>query len=155
MIIKIPGKGELDIRMIVFDYNGTLATDGKLSQNVKTKLFELSKNYKLYVLTADTYGSATRECEGLPVVLSTFNSEGAAAFKAQIVADINPKHCVCMGNGFNDMGMFKQAALTIGVLGDEGIFAGLINQSDILVKSIEDGLDLLLKNNRICAVLRS
>jgi len=155
MIIKIPGRKALDIRTIVFDYNGTLATDGRLSESVKAKLLELSKSYELYVLTADTYGSAARECEGLPIVLKTFDSEGASAFKAQVTAELNPAHCACVGNGFNDMGMFKAAALAVGVLGNEGIFAELILQSDILVKSIEDGLDLFLNPGRITAGLRS
>ena len=154
MVIKIPGRGELDIRAIVFDYNGTLATDGKLSKNVKAKLFELSKHYDLYVLTADTYGNAARECEGLPVNLKTFDSQGVAMRKAEVVANLNPKYCACVGNGFNDTQMLKQAALAVAVLGDEGIFAGLIQQADILVKSIEDGLDLFLDIARICAVLR-
>ena len=155
MIIKIPGREALDIRTIVFDYNGTLATDGKLSKNVKSKLLELAKNYELYVLTADTYGSAALECEKLPVVLKTFSSEGTSAFKAQIVTKLHPEHCACVGNGFNDIEMFKEAALAVGVLGNEGIFAGLVQQSDILVKSIEDGIDLFLNSAKICAVLRS
>ena len=155
MIINIPGREVLDIRTIVFDFNGTLATDGKLSDSVKAKLFKLAQSYELYVLTADTYGSAARECEGLPVVLKTFDSEGATAFKAQITAELGPANCACLGNGFNDMGMFKEAALAIGVLGDEGIYAGLVGQADILVKSIDDGLDLFLNTDRITAALRS
>ena len=155
MIIKIPGREALDIRTIVFDFNGTLATDGKLSKSVKAKLFQLAQNYRLYILTADTYGSAARECEGLPVVLKTFDSEGAAAFKAQIMVELDPAFCACLGNGFNDMGMFKGAALAVGILGDEGIYAGLVGQADILVKSIDDGLDLFLNTGRITAGLRS
>jgi len=155
MIIHIPGRESLDIRVIVFDYNGTLATDGRLSESVKARLTELSQTYELYVLTADTYGSAANECAGLPVVLKTFDRAGAAAFKAQVIGELNPTHCACFGNGFNDMAMFEKAALAVGVLGDEGIFAGLVNQSDILVKSIEDGLDLFLNNKRMCATLRS
>jgi soluble P-type ATPase len=155
MIIHIPGRESLDIRVIVFDYNGTLATDGRLSESVKARLTELSQTYELYVLTADTYGSAANECAGLPVVLKTFDRAGAAAFKAQVIRELNPAHCACFGNGFNDMSMFEKAALAVGVLGDEGIFAGLVNQSDILVKSIEDGLDLFLNNKRMCATLRS
>jgi len=155
MLIKIPGRETLDIRTIVLDYNGTLATDGKLGESVKIKLLELSKSYELYVLTADTYGSAARECEGLPVVLKTFDCEGAAAFKAQVTVELNPAHCACVGNGLNDMEMFKVSALAVGVLGNEGIFAGLIQHSDILVKSIEDGLELFLNPSRITAGLRS
>ena len=155
MIVNIPGRQALDIRKIVFDYNGTLATGGKLSESVKAKLLALSKSYDLYVLTADTYGNAARECEGLPLTLKTFDSQGAGAFKAQIVTQLNPAHCACVGNGFNDMDMFKEAALSVGVLGDEGVFAGLIQRSDILVKSIEDGMDLFLNTDRLCAALRS
>ena len=155
MIIEIPGRSALDIRNIVLDYNGTLANNGTINENVKNKLLELAKYYELYVLTADTYGSAAKECADMPVALKTFPQEGAGLFKKKIVEELNPAHCACLGNGFNDVEMLTIAALSIGVVGTEGMFAALAQHADILICNIEDGLDLFLNTKKIVATLRS
>ena len=45
--------------------------------------------------------------------------------------------------------------LAIAVLEEEGMCASLLLHADVLVKSIADGLDLLLKPDRLRATLRS
>lgn len=152
--IQIPGKEILLIKNIVFDYNGTIATDGKISENIKERLEQLSKQVNIYVATADTYGNAKAECDkyGLNVKLLT-NSETRKA-KWQFVKELNPQNTACFGNGFNDEDMLSCSILSVGVFGDEGIYAGIINKCDIVVNSIENGLDLFLKPNRLVALLR-
>ena len=60
----------------------------------------------------------------------------------------------CFGNGFNDIEMFDAADLSIAVTDSEGACAALLPHADIVVKSALDGLDLLLKTDRIKATLR-
>jgi len=80
----------------VLDYNGTLATGGKLSEGVKAKLVGISKDYELYVLIADTYGSATAELFGLLVTLKAFEHVGAMEFKVHNNKGIGPcPVCLC------------------------------------------------------------
>jgi len=155
MRIEIPGREALHIKNIVLDFNGTLANHGSISEETRRLLTELDKTYQLFVLTADTRGNAAEECRGLPVVLRTFSGENVGLCKARIVEELNPQHCACIGNGFNDMGMFASAALAIGVLGAEGICAKLIRHSDIVVSSIEDALRLCLDTKKLIATLRS
>jgi soluble P-type ATPase len=50
--------------------------------------------------------------------------------------------------------MFNAAALRIAVLGPEGMATALLSQSDILVRDINDALDLLLYPQRLAATLR-
>jgi len=50
--------------------------------------------------------------------------------------------------------MFQAAGLRIAVLGGEGIAAALLTAADILVRDINDGLDLLLSPDRLVATLR-
>ena len=50
--------------------------------------------------------------------------------------------------------MLKTAALRIAVLGPEGMAAGLLGASDVLVRDICEGLDLLLNPQRLVATLR-
>ena len=54
MIVEIPGRETLEIKDIVFDYNGTIAIDGKLIGDVSKNINELSSSFNFYVITADT-----------------------------------------------------------------------------------------------------
>ena len=58
MRIEIPAWGNIDIENILIDLNGTIATDGKIAPEVKEKINSLSKLAKVYILTADTQGTA-------------------------------------------------------------------------------------------------
>lgn len=154
MDIVIPGYKELDLTTILLDYNGTIAVDGTISQSVRTRLEELSQQFEIYVLTADTHGTAKKQCQGLDVILHTFPVGNAADYKEEIVDTLGGEHCVCFGNGRNDIKMFQKAALSIAIMGQEGIYAGLLERADICVTSIESGLDLLRYPKRLVADLR-
>lgn len=152
--IEIPGRGLYSIENVVFDYNGTIATNGKISSSTKEKIAILCEMANVYVLTADTYGSAKKECEGLNLELKTFPKEEAANFKRDIVSELGSHKTMCYGNGYNDIKMFDVSFLSIAVLGEEGMCASLLTKSDVLVKSIEDGINLLLKPKTLIATLR-
>lgn len=62
---------------------------------------------------------------------------------------------VAIDNGRNDLEMFKSCILSIAVIGTEGCFAKAIFEADIVVNNVIDAIDLLLKNNRINATLRT
>ena len=154
MIIDIPGYKELNITTLLLDYNGTIATDGVISDTVKTRLHNLSKDFDIYVLTADTHGTARKQCEDIPVTVHTFPVGNAADYKEEIINKIGGEQCVVLGNGRNDIKMFRKAALSIAIMETEGMCAKLLSESDICVTSIENGLDLLLNPKRIIADLR-
>ena len=154
MRIDIPGYKELNLTTLLLDYNGTIATDGIISNSVKTRLKELSKEFDIYVLTADTHGTARKQCENIPVTVHTFPVGNAADYKEEIINKIDGEQCVVLGNGRNDIKMFRQAALSIAIMDTEGMCAKLLDDSDICVTSIENGLDLLLNPKRIIADLR-
>ena len=50
--------------------------------------------------------------------------------------------------------MFGKSALAVAVMDTEGMYAGLLKEADICVKSIVDGLDLLCYPKRIIADMR-
>jgi soluble P-type ATPase len=56
--IDIPGWGNMDIENILLGLNGTLATDVKIPSEVKEKINSLSQKAKIYIITADTQGTA-------------------------------------------------------------------------------------------------
>ena len=66
--IDIPGSQKLELEHLVLDYNGTIACDGFLILGVKDILINLSRSLTIYVLTADTFGGAQKELQGIPIV---------------------------------------------------------------------------------------
>lgn len=154
MRIEIPGYKTLDIKYLVLDYNGTIAVDGYIPDEVKETLRSLSEKLELYVLTADTHGTAKTMCEGLPVTIMTFPSDAAMHEKLRILNSLGKEQCVAIGNGRNDVLMCQNAALSIAIIGAEGAYGKLPAESDICVTSILKGLELLQKPKRLIATLR-
>lgn len=152
--IDIPGRETLAIEHVLLDYNGTIAVDGLLAPGVSECMRKLAELAHVAVLTADTYGTAGAQCAPLGVEVVTFPRAGAAEFK-QAYAEKLDGQIACLGNGFNDMGMFDQADLAIAILDTEGTYAGLLGHADILARSAEEGLSLLLYPDRVRATLRT
>ena len=152
--INIPGRGELVLSHLVLDYNGTIAEDGLIIPGIAERLEQLRDALDICVITADTHGTAARRCEGLPLKVLTFPTTEVGAIKAQQVRDLEGG-VVTIGNGFNDIPMSDEADLSICVMGPEGCCGKLVSHCDILVTSIHDALDLLLKPDRIRATLRT
>ena len=154
MKIVIPEYKTLNVDTIFLDFNGTIAVDGIVPQSVKERLQILGEEFRIYVLTADTHGKAEEQCEGLPVILHTFPSGNARDYKKEILKSMGGKHSVAIGNGRNDELMLKEAALGIGVMDREGMCAGVFKSADLVVRSMQDALDLLIYPSRIIAGLR-
>jgi len=152
--ISIPGWGNIEIENIVLDLNGTIATDGKIPSEVKEKINSLSKKTKLYILTADTQGTASVEISDMEVELVKVSEKDSAEVKLRVLESLDPTSTVAIGNGNNDHLVLKEAAFGIAVLGDEGISVSTMKNADIVVKNISDALDLFLKPKRLIATLR-
>lgn len=154
MKIEIPGYKELDLTFLLLDYNGTIAVDGKIRPEVKEQIRKLSEQFDIYVLTADTHGTAKAQCADLPIKIHTFPVGNAMDYKKNMIDALGGEHCVCLGNGRNDIQMFEAAALSIGIMDREGAYSKLLQAADLCVNSTEDGLNLLLYPKRIIAGLR-
>lgn len=155
LIYDIPGSGEIKIQSIVFDYNGTVAVDGKLINYVKEAMPKLKEVANIYILTADTYGSVREECSGLGIEVKTFPKENAGLFKKKIVEDLGAETTMCIGNGVNDIEMFKICGLSIATIEEEGASGKLLAHADIVVKSIKNAVELILSGDRVRATLRN
>ena len=88
MIIDIPQYDTLNLKYLVLDYNGTIATDGLLDEKTKEQLKLLANHLEIFVLTADTNGTVKKECANLPVTVKVFDSNGAMQHKSDIVASL-------------------------------------------------------------------
>jgi P-type E1-E2 ATPase len=152
--LSIPGFGEVKIKNVVFDLNGTLAVDGLISEETRQLLNEAAKDLELFVLTADTHGTFEKEAEGLPVTGHITSKAIAAEEKLALVEELGAEQTIAMGNGNNDILMLKAAAIGIAVMGEEGASSQAIASADLVVKSTADALNLLLYPKRLVASLR-
>ena len=152
--IDIPGWGNIDIENIVIDLNGTIATNGRIAPEVKGKINSLSKLAKVYILTADTQGTADEEILGMNVELIKIPGENSKKEKFQFLKTLNLETTVAIGNGSNDQLTLKEAALGIAVLGEEGVSVSALKSADIFVENIDNALDLFLEPKRLIATLR-
>jgi len=155
MKILIPGFGELYLEHLVMDYNGTLAIDGILIDGVKAALIALSEHLKLHVLTADTFGKANAELDGIPCQLSILPKNDQQAGKFEYVKSLGVDNTVSIGNGRNDQLMLKASKLGIAVILDEGASAETLQSADVVCTSIVSALALFSNPLRLTATLRS
>ena len=154
MKIVIPEYKTLEVDRLFLDFNGTISVDGIIPAGVRQRLEQLAAEFTIYVLTADTNGNAKEQCQGLPVILQTFPTGNARDYKKELVKATGSRRCVAVGNGRNDELMLREAALSIAIMDREGAYGRVLREADLCVRSMQDGLDLLLYPNRIIAGLR-
>lgn len=149
----MPG-GVLIIKYLVLDFNGTIASNGQIISEIKPLLVNLGKIINIYVLTADTFGTAERQCADLPVILHCLQSDNHTAEKGELVKSLGSDNVVAIGNGRNDLEMLRIAKIGIGVLGAEGLATQVWQNADLIVPGIVEGLELLLNPKSLIATLR-
>jgi soluble P-type ATPase len=155
MIVKIPGKESFEIKNVVFDYNGTVAIDGKLIAGISDIINELSNSFNFYVITADTYGTVKKELENTKCEVIVIPNSQQDISKLEFVKELGLQHTLSVGNGRNDKLMLKETVLGIAILQDEGLCTETLLNSDILLKSIFDVFGFLKDSNRLIATLRN
>ena len=153
-MIEIPNFKNIEILNIVCDYNGTIAKDGIVLPQVKALFQELSKEYKLFVITADTFGSVASQLEGFGVSIKILSSTDHTNEKAEFIKELGEENSIAIGNGNNDALMIKNAGIGIAVLGDEGCAKETLMNADIVCKDSIDALELILQPKRLIATLR-
>jgi len=152
--IDIPGFGHVKLEHLVSDFTGTLSVDGKLVQGVENTLNKISEILKVHILTADTFGVARQELEGVNCEIHILTGSDHDVQKEQYVRKLGADNVVTIGNGINDRKMLKLAKIGIAVCLKEGCARDAYVSSDIIVNSAPDALELLLNTKRLKATLR-
>ncbi len=149
--IDIPQRGIIELQHAVFDVNGTLAVDGIPIAGVVVRLKALGEHLSLHALTAGTHGNIA-ELErvlGFPLQIIARGEE-----KLHYVEHLGPAHVIAFGNGMNDVGMLRLAAIGVAVLAGEGVAIGALQAADVLALGPVDAIDLVLNPKRLMATLR-
>ena len=154
LTVEIPGRERLAASHLVLDLNGTLATDGQISPEITNRVRTLGSLLQVHILTADTHGTAATLKElGAEIVVVGPGDQVEA--KAALIRGLGPHQTVAVGNGLIDEAMLREAVLSIVVVGREGAAVRSLLAADLVVRSIEDALDLFLLPKRLIASLRT
>lgn len=152
--LNIPGRGTLRLEHLVTDVNGTLAIDGQLIEGVAQRLELLRDRLTVHMLTADTHGKQVSIDNQLNLTAVRIQPGNESTQKADYVRQLGAESVVALGQGANDAGMLKEAALGICVLSKEGTAGETLLSADLVAPDINTALDLLDKPLRIIASLR-
>lgn len=153
--VSIPDFGNIRLKHLVLDYNGTLACDGRMIDGVKEELVHLSESIDIYVVTADTFGKAKTGLSGIPCKLTILSEEAQDHGKLDFINQLGASETATIGNGRNDRLMLEKAALGIAVILEEGAASLAITSADVVCKDIVAALKLLSHPLRLTATLRS
>lgn len=86
--LHVPGFGFIQLEHLVSDFTGTLSVDGKLLPGVRERLNEISKFLKIHILTADTFGKARQEVEGINCELHILTGDDHDLQKEEYVKNL-------------------------------------------------------------------
>lgn len=152
--LNIPGRGTLRLNHLVTDVNGTLAIDGQLIEGVAKRIELLKDRLTIHMLTADTHGKQVFIDQQLGLTAARIQPGNESEQKADYVRQLGAESVVALGQGANDAGMLREAALGICVISKEGMAGETLLSADLVLPDINAALDLLDKPLRIVASLR-
>ncbi len=155
--INIPNYGIITIKNLLFDINGTLQFQGKISPDLIIKFEDLKKIYKIYLISADTRGNLNEIAETLDVDYIKIKPQGIteAEAKNNELIRLGKNVTVAVGNGNNDALMLKNSVIGIIIIGNEGASIKSIMNSDVALPSPLSALNFLLDEKIMIATLRS
>lgn len=152
MVYKIPGVGDIELKTLILDLNGTLTVKGKISEGVKERLARLKElGYRILFFTGNTRNNAGEISSELGI--EWILAEDRIA-KRNEALKLDPNICVSIGNGLIDLELMKVVKLRIVTLQAEGVHVQTLLNSDIVIPSILDALDLLIDPATLVATLR-
>ncbi len=152
--LNIPGSELLTLEHLVLDVNGTLAVDGQLFEGIARKINALKDRLEIHLLTADTHGYQTLIDQQLNLQAVRVTPGNEAEQKATFVRKLGRKKVIAIGQGANDAGMLKAAAIGICIFSPEGIAVETILAADIIMPDIYTAFELFDHPLRIVATLR-
>ena len=152
--IEVPGWKHLRLATLVLDVNGVIARDGQLLNEAGRRVSDLREQIDVHLLSADTHGRLDSIATQLNVTATRVNAGDEAEQKAAYVRRLGSTGVVAIGNGANDVGMLKEAALAITVMDQEGLAVAALVASHVVTDSVYEALDMLKHPTRLIATLR-
>ena len=158
--VDISGFGHLKLEYLVLDLNGTIANAGDVPKDLFTIVNKLKQKLNVYIVSADTFGTASEVAKAMGVSLHTLKSGKGSKTnekwqKAKFVKRLGRNSVVALGNGRNDELMIKTARLGIAIIGAEGCVIETLNGADVVFTNASEALKTLFDLQALRATLRS
>lgn len=153
--IEMPSGAQIELHHLVLDLNGTTTVHGSIVPGLLDRIARAAANLQVWLLTADTRGTAEGVASELGAKLGCIANCGAEAeAKKRFIGELGATHVVAIGNGHNDRLMLKAAAVGFAVIQAEGASTSAIRAADAVFLSVCDAIDAIL-DSRVCiATLR-
>jgi P-type E1-E2 ATPase len=152
MKYNVPEVGEIEIKTIILDLNGTLSVNGKIPDGVKDKLKKLNElGVKVVLFTGDQRGTAEELCEELGM---DFVRTKSGVEKGEAMKKYDSETTAAIGNARIDIPTFKHAKVSVATLQAEGIHAEVVNNVDVVVPTINDALNFFIDPDTFSATMR-
>lgn len=152
--MNIPGQGIFQIEYLVCDVNGTLAMDGVLLPGISTVIKRIQDRLKVFLITADTHANQGNIDFALGLEAKIIQKGDESPQKRNFITQLGAEKVIAIGQGANDAGMLKEAAIGICVLSEEGTSLDALLASDVIVKDGLTALKLVQNPMRLVATLR-
>lgn len=151
--IQRPNQQPLDIEYLLIDYEGTLASDGRVHPKAKDKINLLSKRIKVFIVTNGEKVSVEERLRKVNAEIIWLTEGQASRQKLQLLHQLDPNKTVAIGNGQDDAAMIAEAGLGICMIGKEAAAGETLRRADLVMTNILDALDFLLRPLRQKATL--
>jgi len=151
--IQRPGMESLELHFVLIDFEGTLAMDGRVHPKAKDKVNLLSKRVTVYILTKSSKGKVEETLKKMKAEILYMTEGDSSQQKLDVLQRLGPHQTAVIGNGFDDVQIMEQAGLGMCVIGKEGSSPEAVAKADLVVASVLDALDFLLKPLRQGATL--
>jgi len=153
ILIQRPGQESIEIDYILIDFEGTLASDGRVHPKAKDKINLLSKRTKIYILAKGEKEKIEETLRRVKGELFFLKEEDSSSKKLDLLLTLGAPRAVVIGNGLDDVPLMEKAGLSMAIIGKEGTSGKLIQTADLVFTNIVDALDFLLKPLRQKATL--
>ncbi len=143
--IQRPGQSPIEIEYLLIDFEGTLASDGRVHPKAKDKINLLSKRTKITILAKGEKEKVEETLRRVKAELYFVNEEESASQKLELLLNLGASRTAVIGNGMDDIRMMKEAGLSMAIIGKEGTSGELIQSAHLIFTNMVDALDFLLK----------
>jgi len=153
ILLQRPGQDPLEIEFIMLNFEGTLATDGRVHPKAKDKINLLSKRARIFIFTTGEKESVSAVLRNVKAEVVYLREGDVSRGKRDLLQQLGPRRTVAMGSGMSDIEMIQNSAFGIGVMSREGTLSEVIGKADLVFMTVVDALDFLLKPLRQRATL--
>jgi soluble P-type ATPase len=151
--LQRPGQTSLEIECLLIDYEGTLASDGRVHPKAKDKINLLAKRISVYIVVKSEQVKVEESLRNVKAEVLFLTEGETSGEKLDLLRRLGPERTVAIGNGADDVPMLEEAGFSICVIGKEGASGEALKRADMVVNDILDALDFLLKPLRQKAIL--